>query len=336
MKNKSKLILLVLVAVVLSLPPALGFGANLPTKNIRVTLYTYSLGSQSYSYAYNLSEIIKRGSDWLRVDVMSTSNPLEAVLLLHENKKNSLAMFSATNFYGAYKGFKPFDKPITSLRAIGMYCPAVNVFATLNPEIKSLADLKGKTVAYWSPASGFNVPIDKAMEASGLKPGGYKQTIMGFAKIANSLKGGLVDAALFGFTGAPLNPNPALAELLSTKKVYWIPTPPDVMKAVRATGWPHIPGIIPAGTVSQITKDLHGFGAGKGLVTHCDVALDDGIVYEFLKVWYENFNELTKMLGPSFAKSTAADLGNTGYDSEFVHPIALKFYKNHGISFPKY
>ena len=127
----------------------------------------------------------------------------------------------------AYNGIRSFetDGKIESFRTVaGLYAEAVQL-VTVNPDIKSVADLKGKKVSIGAPGSGVYFNAMDVLAAAGLTESDITPQYQNFDESADALKDGKIDAA-FIVAGAP---TPAISELsLTNKNTTIVPIDGDI------------------------------------------------------------------------------------------------------------
>ena len=89
---------------------------------------------------------------------------------------------------------------------------------TTNPDIKTVADLAGKSVSIGAPGSGVYFNAIDVLGAYGLTENDIKPTYQSFGDSADALKNGQIDAA-FIVAGAPTT---AVTDLATTKDTYLV------------------------------------------------------------------------------------------------------------------
>ena len=119
----------------------------------------------------------------------------------------------------AYNGERLFDHKVDSFSVVAaLYMEQVQIVTT-NPDIKSVADLAGKTVSIGDRGSGVWFNACDVLQAYGIDPDtGISPVYQGFGDSADSLKDGKIDAA-FVVAGAPTN---AIVDLATAKPVYLV------------------------------------------------------------------------------------------------------------------
>ena len=119
----------------------------------------------------------------------------------------------------AYNGTNLFDgMPIDNFSTLAsLYMEQVQI-VTLNPNIKTVADLKGKTVSIGSSGSGVYYNAIDVLGAYGLTEKDITPTYQSFGDSVDSLQDGKIDAA-FVVAGAP---TVAVSTLASSRPVYLV------------------------------------------------------------------------------------------------------------------
>lgn len=120
--------------------------------------------------------------------------------------------------YG-YNGERLFDSAVTGFSVVAaLYMEQVQIVTT-NPDIKSVADLAGKSVSIGDRGSGVWFNAVDVLSAYGIDPDtGISPVYQSFGDSAESLKDGKIDAA-FIVAGAPTN---AIVDLATSKPVYLV------------------------------------------------------------------------------------------------------------------
>jgi len=119
----------------------------------------------------------------------------------------------------AYNGERLFDHKVDNFSVVAaLYMEQVQIVTT-NPDIKSVADLAGKTVSIGDRGSGVWFNAVDVLQAYGIDPDtGISPVYQSFGDSADSLKDGKIDAA-FVVAGAPTT---AIVDLATAKPVYLV------------------------------------------------------------------------------------------------------------------
>ncbi|MCI9433542.1 MAG: TAXI family TRAP transporter solute-binding subunit [Oscillospiraceae bacterium] len=119
----------------------------------------------------------------------------------------------------AYNGERLFDSAVTGFSVVAaLYMEQVQIVTT-NPDIKSVADLAGKSVSIGAQGSGVWFNAVDVLGAYGIDAEtGIKPVYQSFGESTESLKDGKIDAA-FIVAGAPTT---AIVDLAAAKSVYLV------------------------------------------------------------------------------------------------------------------
>ena len=223
----------------------------------------------------------------------------------------------------AYKGTRLFDESITNFSTVAaLYMEQVQI-VTLNPDIKTVADLKGKNVSVGAAGSGtyFNaLDLMKVYELdfnSDIKP-----TYQSFGDSVEALQDGKIDAA-FIVAGAP---TVAVTSLAATNKIYLVGIDDEHILKLRAESPYYSMSVIPK-NVYGTDEDVTTVAVGAVVVARDDVLVSD--VYNFLWGVFENKDEITA----AHAKGADLDLNfAASYSAVPYHPGAVKYFGEKGMN----
>jgi hypothetical protein len=127
-------------------------------------------------------------------------------------------------------------------------------------------------------------------------------------------------------TGAPM---PAAQEAEAKEPVTFLGLSPEQIEAIRKAMPELSPSKIAAGTYRSLDTDYVTVGMYNFAIGRAD--LPDDLVYQLVKVTYENQSRLVK------ATSAARDTIPRNVDKDFFlpfHPGAVRYYREIGISIP--
>jgi len=205
-----------------------------------------------------------------------------------------------------------------------LYMEQVQI-VTLDPNIKSVADLAGKNVSIGAAGSGVYFNAVDVLGAYGIDADtGINPTYQSFGDSVEALQDGKIDAA-FVVAGAPTT---AITSLAATRQVYLV-----------SLDDAHIDSLIkqsPYYSKNVISKDAYGLpedattvAVAAVVIARNDVADDD--VYNFVSTIFNNIDEITS----AHAKGAELDLNfAASYGSVPYHPGAAKYFSEKGITVP--
>ena len=225
----------------------------------------------------------------------------------------------------AWEGSRSFEKDgkINSFRVVaGLYAEDVQL-VTMDPSIKSVADLKGKSVSIGAPGSGVYFNAMDVLNAAGLTENDIKAQYQSFADSADALKDGKIDAA-FIVAGPP---TPAITELCTTSNAYLVPIDGEIAEKLMASCPFYSVHKIPAGSYNGQTEDVLTVTVKATLIVSADASEDD--VYKITAAIFDNIDAITA----EHAKGTELSLQNAtdGIAVPF-HAGAAKYFAEKGIN----
>ena len=119
-------------------------------------------------------------------------------------------------------GYPKCASAYPNLRAVMARHPSIHHLVTLEPNIQTPADLRGKRVALGNPGSDAVNASKAILAAYGLTENDYKAEYLSYPEQIEAMKDGVLDA---GFIMSGL-PAAAVTELAVTRKVRLIPLDP--------------------------------------------------------------------------------------------------------------
>ena len=223
----------------------------------------------------------------------------------------------------AYNGTNLFDgsKIDTFSTVADLYMEQVQI-VTLDANIKSVADLKGKNVSIGAAGSGVYYNAIDVLGAYGLTENDIKPTFQSFGDSTEALQDGKIDAA-FVVAGAPTT---AVTSLAATKPVYLVSLDDEHIDALIAES--------PYYSKNIISKDAYGtpedvttVAVGAVVIARDDVSEAD--VYNFLYGIFENLDAITAAhaKGAELSLEFASSYGAVPY-----HPGAVAYFADKGIT----
>ncbi|SCX14088.1 hypothetical protein SAMN02910339_01954 [Lachnospiraceae bacterium YSD2013] len=221
----------------------------------------------------------------------------------------------------AYNGTNLFDTPITCFSTVAaLYTEQVQI-VTLNPDIKTVADLKGKKVSIGAAGSGVYFNAIDVLGVYGLTENDIEPTYQSFGDSADALKDGKIDAA-FMVAGAPTT---AVVDLSTTKQVYLVSLDDEHVNALLTASPYYAKAVISADTYNM-PSDVTTVAVGAVILANNDVSED--AVYAFVKDIFENAASLTD----SHAKYAEISLEyGASIKSVPYHPGAAKYFAEKGF-----
>ena len=288
-----------------------------------MTMGTGGTAGTYYGYGGILGTQIKNSAG-ITVNVVSTDGSKANILGINTGNYQLGTVQSDVMAY-AWSGSRSFESEgaITSFRVIGgLYAEAVQL-VTMNPEIKSVADLAGKKVSIGAAGSGVYFNAIDVLGAAGLAETDIQPQYQSFADSADALKDGKIDAA-FIVAGAP---TPAIQELCTTTSAYLVPIDGAVADKLMQDSPFYTTYKIPAGTYNGQTADVTTVTVKATLIVSTSASEED--VYAITKAIFDNADAITA----AHAKGAELSLENAteGMTAPF-HKGAAKYFAEKGIT----
>ncbi|MBI3701794.1 MAG: TAXI family TRAP transporter solute-binding subunit [Afipia sp.] len=258
----------------------------------------------------------------VKTQVQATKASVENLNLI-EQGRGELAFTLGDSLKAAVDGDEEagFKTKLTKLRTIGAIYPNyIQIVATADSGIKTLADLKGKTLSVGAPKSGTELNSRAILKAAGMS---YKDLgkveYLPFAESVDLMKNRQLNATL---QSAGLGVA-SLKDLSSSADITVVAVPKATVDKI---GPPFVSVIIPANTYTGQKTDVETAAVVNYLVTSSDVS--DDVAYQMTKLIYESLPELATahVAGKEIKLETAA----AGSPAP-LHPGAIKYYKEKGV-----
>ncbi len=311
-----------IIAIVAALVMALSLaacGGNTTT----MTMGTGGTAGTYYGYGGILGNQIKTTTG-ITVNVVSTDGSKANILGIDSGNYQLGTVQSDVMTY-AWNGERSFETEgkLDSFRVIGgLYAEAVQL-VTMDANIKSVADLKGKKVSIGAAGSGVYFNAIDILGAAGLKESDIVPQYQSFADSADALKDGKIDAA-FIVAGAP---TPAIQELCTSASAYLVPIDGDVATKLMESSPFYTTYKIPAETYKGQTADVTTVTVKATLIVSTSASEDD--VYNVTKAIFDNIDAVSK----AHAKGEELSLENAteGITVPF-HAGAAKYFAEKGVT----
>lgn len=288
-----------------------------------MTMGTGGTAGTYYGYGGILGNQIK-SSTGITVNVVSTDGSKANILGIDAGNYQLATVQSDVMAY-AWEGLRSFEEEgkLDSFRVIGgLYAEAVQL-VTMNADIKSVADLKGKKVSIGAAGSGVYFNAIDILGAAGLTENDIQPQYQSFADSADALKDGKIDAA-FIVAGAP---TPAIQELCTTASAYLVPIDGEVAQKLMNDSPYYTTYKIPANTYDGQTADVTTVTVKATLIVSASASEDD--VYKVTKAIFDNIPAITE----AHAKGAELSLENAtdGMTVPF-HAGAAKYFAEKGVT----
>ncbi len=283
-------------------------------------------GGQSgvyYPLGVALGQIYAKALPDTKTSVQATKASVENLNLLQAGR-GELAFTLGDSLSDAWKGDEDagFKTPLKKLRTVaGIYSNYIQIVASEESGIKTLADLKGKRISVGAPRSGTELNARAILKAAGLTYKDFaKVEYLPFGESVELMKNRQLDVTL---QSAGLGVA-SIRDLATAVKITVVSVPPDVTAKIGDPAY-HASSI-PANTYTGQTNAVPTVAIKNFLVTHDGVPTDT--VYAMTKALFTNLDQLTAAHAAAKA-ITAADAPKGAPVP--LHPGAEKYYREAGL-----
>jgi TRAP transporter TAXI family solute receptor len=258
----------------------------------------------------------------VKTQVQATKASVENLILLQQGR-GEIAFALGDSLKAAWEGDEEagFRARLDKLRIIGAIYPNyIQIVATADSGIKTLADLRGKSLSVGAPKSGTELNSRAILAAAGLS---YKDIgkveYLPFAESVDLMKNRQLNATL---QSAGLGVA-SLKDLSTSTDITVVAVPRDVVARI---GPPFVPVMIPANTYTGQDKDVPTAAVINYLVTSS--AVSDDLAYQMTKLIFESLPELANShaAGKEIKLENAATAGPVP-----MHAGAIRYYKEKGL-----
>jgi TRAP transporter TAXI family solute receptor len=258
----------------------------------------------------------------VKTQVQATKASVENLILLQQGR-GEIAFTLGDSLKAAWEGDEEagFKAKLDKLRTIGAIYPNyIQIVATADSGIKTLADLRGKSLSVGAPKSGTELNSRAILAAAGLS---YKDIgkveYLPFAESVDLMKNRQLDATL---QSAGLGVA-SLKDLSTSTEISVVSVPKEVVDKI---GPPFVSIMIPANTYTGQDKDVPTAAVINYLVTSS--AVSDDLAYRMTKLIFESLPELAN----SHAAGKEIRLATAAVGSPVpLHPGAIRYYREKGL-----
>ena len=291
-----------------------------PASQSKMTMGTGGPSGTYYAFGGVLGQHIGQQTG-IAVNVVTTDGSKANILGIHSGNYQLATVQSDVMAYAA-EGLRSFEAEgaIDSFRVIGgLYDEAVQL-VTMDPSIRSVADLAGKKVSIGAAGSGVYFNAVDVLAAAGLSEADIQPQYQSFADSTDALKDGKIDAA-FIVAGAP---TPAIEELCTGADAFLVPIDGAVAETLMAECPFYTVCTIPAGTYKSQTEAVATVTVKATMIVSANASEDD--VYALTKAIYED----PTAIAHAKAAELSAENAVMGMTVPF-HPGAVKYFSEKGI-----
>ena len=287
-----------------------------------VVLGTATTGGGFELYGRHLAEVISEIDASLKLETRATRGSAENLPLLEAGKLD-IGLVEGNAAHAAFEGI---GRPKTGLRIVAAMYPGPGMFVVRGGStFRTIADLKGKPVAFGTPASGLTQLARDVLDGLGLAPERDFQAV--FLQKAGDGPKLVLDgkvAALWGggigwpgFTKVAAGPDGAR---------FIVPSAGEIGR-IQAKH-PHLRRMtIPAGTYAGQTAPIQSLGLWSYVLARAD--LPEDVAYRLTRAVHRGEAKLAARLAQG-RYTTAAHTANEAPRPELLHPGTARYLREIG------
>lgn len=287
-----------------------------------INILTGGTSGVYYPIGVGLSQLYSNGIEGSKTSVQATKASVENLNLLQAGR-GELALALGDSVADAWNGVEDagFKAPLNKLRAIaGTYPNYIQIVASKESGITTLADLKGKRISVGAPKSGTELNARAIFKAAGLSYEDMgKVEFLPYAESVELIKNRQLDATLQS-SGLGMA---AIRDLAATLPISFVAIPAEVTAKIGNAAYQA--AAIPAGTYDGQDSEVPTVAITNILVSHEGVS--EEVAYQMTKLMFDNLDRLGN------AHSAAKDIKLEGAAKNLpipLHPGAERFYKEVG------
>lgn len=301
---------------------SLGLGTLSAKADEFINVLTGGTSGVYYPLGVALSEIYGKNIPGAHAQVQATKASVENLNLLQQGKGEiAFALGDSVKLAAEGNQEAGFPGKLDKLRGIAAIYPNyIQIVASKESGIKTLADLKGKSLSVGAPASGTELNARAIFAAAGMKYEDLgKVEYLPFGDSVELMKNRQLDATL---QSAGLGVA-SIRDLATSVPINVVAVPAE---DVAKIGAPYVSVVIPKGTYEGQDEDVQTAAVGNFLVSHSGVS--DDTAYQMTKLLFEHLDQL--VAAHAAAKGIDPAKAIEGMPIP-LHPGAERYYKEKGL-----
>jgi TRAP transporter TAXI family solute receptor len=290
--------------------------------DVFVNFLTGGTSGVYYPLGVALAKIYGDNIPGIRTQVQATKASVENLNLL-QSGRGEVAFALGDSVKLAWEGDAEagFKSKLDKLRGLAAIYPNfIQIVASKESGIKSLADLKGKALSVGAPKSGTELNARAILGAAGLSYDDLGRTeYLPFGESVELIKNRQLDATL---QSAGLGVA-SIRDLASSIPIELVAVPADIIAKIGA---PYVSRVIPAGTYDGQTADVPTAAVINFLVTR--EGISDDLAYQMSQQLFDHLDDMVA----AHKAATDIKLANAAKDMPVpIHPGAERYYKEKGV-----
>jgi hypothetical protein len=283
-------------------------------------------GGQSgvyYPLGVALGQIYGKAMPDTKTSVQATKASVENLNLVQAGR-GEIAFTLGDSLSDAWNGVEDagFKTPLKGLRTVaGIYPNYIQIVASADSGIRTMADLKGKRISVGAPRSGTELNARAILKAAGLSYKDFaKVEYLPFGESVELMKNRQLDVTL---QSAGLGVA-SIRDLATSVKITVVAIPLDVISKIGDPAY--LPASIPANTYTGQTEDVPTAAVRNFLVTSEKVPADT--VYVMTKALFTNLDQMAAAHAAAKSISAADAVKSLPVP---LHPGAERYFREAGL-----
>ncbi|MGB2818961.1 MAG: TAXI family TRAP transporter solute-binding subunit [Burkholderiaceae bacterium] len=300
-----------------------GLAAGASAQQKFINILTGGQSGVYYPLGVALGQVYAKALPDTKSSVQATKASVENLNLLQAGR-GEIAFTLGDSLSDAWKGVEDagFKTPLNKLRTIGgIYSNYIQIVASADSGIKTLADLKGKRISVGAPRSGTELNARAILKAAGLTYKDFaKVEYLPFGESVELIKNRQLDVTL---QSAGLGVA-SIRDLATTMKIVVVSVPDDIIAKIGDPAYQ--PATIPANTYTGQETAVPSVAIKNFLVTHEGVPADT--VYAMTKAIFTNLDQLAAAHSAAKGMSAAEAVKAPPVP---MHPGAERYFREAGV-----
>ncbi|ANZ44148.1 MULTISPECIES: TAXI family TRAP transporter solute-binding subunit [Cloacibacillus] len=269
-----------------------------------------------------IANTINKHSKGINVTVQTTDGSVNNAHLLGKGDID-VALIQTDITYYAYNGMEMFKNKYPNLTAIcRVYPDTTHIIAKGDGSIKSISDLKGRSVSVGAPGSGNEVTLRQILGTAGITYKDLKPFYLSFSESSEHFKDGHIDA----FHTNSSVPAAIVHDLNSLNRVTLLPVGGKLREDIVKKYPFYTPVTVPANTYKYQTAPYETVAVQALLIV--DSKLPEDIVYGMTKALFENLDEVKTAHSAAKGMSLKTALDGVAIP---LHPGAKRYFMEKGV-----
>jgi TRAP transporter TAXI family solute receptor len=296
-------------------------------KTTQISVRAGKADNPNFPLARQFSEAIALATNAsFALDVKESQGTVQNVIDAPKDPANTIFTASRSVVMRARRGAQPFkhDRAYNDIRAL-LPLPAQTVHWIVRQDsgISSMADLAGHTFV-----PGANGSVSQRVTLSALQVLGIEKKVQLLDIDVAAAPDAVMSNKVSGLAIAGSFPIPRVVDIAKATPIRFLSLPPAVITKMVAADDSIIPQTIPKGTYPSLDTDVATVAVPVGMYT--TRRMSNATAYTLTKTFWSQLATLSEK-NPAWRAVTGETVATLGIT---LHPGALRFYKEAGISVP--